>query len=52
VPHFVSKQAVENALREFEVPFTILRPAYNIQNDAVLKSALTGPGVYPLPIGM
>ena len=51
VPHFASKLAVENALREFGVPYTILRPAYYIQNDANLKDALLGPGVYPMPIG-
>ncbi len=33
VPHFASKLAVENALREFGVPFTILRPGYYMQND-------------------
>ncbi len=51
VPHFASKLAVESALREFGVPFTILRPGYYIQNDANLKDALLGPGVYPMPIG-
>lgn len=51
VPHFASKLAVENALREFGVPYTILRPGYYIQNDINLKSALTGAGVYPMPIG-
>jgi uncharacterized protein YbjT (DUF2867 family) len=51
VPHFASKLAVENALREFGVPYTILRPGYYIQNDVNLKDALTGPGVYPMPIG-
>lgn len=51
VPHFASKLAVESALREFGVPYTILRPGYYIQNDATLKGALTGPGVYPMPIG-
>ena len=51
VPHFASKLAVENALHEFGVPYTILRPGYYIQNDAALKPALTGPGVYPMPIG-
>ncbi len=50
-PHFASKLAVENALREFGVPHTILRPGYYIQNDATLKAALTGPGIYPMPIG-
>ena len=51
VPHFASKLAVENALREFGVPYTILRPGYYMQNDANLKPALTGPGVYPMPLG-
>ncbi|HEU4983588.1 MAG TPA: NmrA family NAD(P)-binding protein [Acidobacteriaceae bacterium] len=51
VPHFASKVAVENALREFGVPYTILRPGYFFQNDAGLKDALTGAGVYPVPIG-
>lgn len=51
VPHFASKLAVENALREFGVPYTILRPGYYIQNDLNLREALTGPGVYPMPIG-
>jgi uncharacterized protein YbjT (DUF2867 family) len=51
VPHFASKLAVEGALREFGVPYTILRPGYYIQNDLGLKAALTGAGVYPVPIG-
>ena len=42
VPHFASKLAIESALREFEVPFTIIRPNYFIQNDATLKDALDG----------
>src|ERR1700761_9993 len=51
VPHFASKLAVEDALREFGVPFTILRPGYYIQNDLGLKDALTKAGVYPMPLG-
>src|ERR1700689_5179874 len=51
VPPFAGKLAGESALREFGVPHTILRPGYYIQNDAGLKDALTGPGVYPMPIG-
>ncbi|TAN20628.1 MAG: NAD-dependent epimerase/dehydratase family protein [Acidobacteria bacterium] len=52
VPHFASKLAVEAALREFGMPFTILRPGYFYQNDARLKDALTGAGIYPSPIGL
>ena len=51
VPHFASKLAIESALREFEVPFTIIRPNYFIQNDATLKDALLNAGVYPMPLG-
>jgi uncharacterized protein YbjT (DUF2867 family) len=51
VPHFASKLAIESALREFEVPFTIIRPNYFIQNDATLKDALVKAGVYPMPLG-
>ena len=51
VPHFASKLALENALREFGVPYTILRPGYYMQNDGALKDVLTGSGIYPMPIG-
>jgi uncharacterized protein YbjT (DUF2867 family) len=51
VPHFASKLAIESALREFDVPFTILRPNYFIQNDASLKDPLTKAGIYPMPLG-
>ena len=51
VPHFASKLAIENALREFDVPFTIIRPNYFNQNDAALKDALTKVGIYPMPLG-
>jgi uncharacterized protein YbjT (DUF2867 family) len=51
VPHFASKLAIENALREFDVPFTIIRPNYFSQNDVTLKDALTKAGIYPMPLG-
>jgi uncharacterized protein YbjT (DUF2867 family) len=51
VPHFASKLAIENALKEFDVPFTILRPNYFSQNDATLKEPLTKAGIYPMPLG-
>jgi uncharacterized protein YbjT (DUF2867 family) len=51
VPHFASKLAIENALHEFDLPFTIIRPNYFYQNDLTLKDALTGAGVYPMPLG-
>src|SRR5664279_3141892 len=51
VPHFAAKLAIENALREFDVPFTIIRPNYFSQNDATLQEALTKAGIYPMPLG-
>jgi uncharacterized protein YbjT (DUF2867 family) len=51
VPHFAAKFAVEKAIREGGVPYTILRPGYFAQNERRLKPVLTGPGVYPVPAG-
>jgi uncharacterized protein YbjT (DUF2867 family) len=51
VPHFAPKLAIESALREFDIPFTVIRPNYFIQNDATLKDALTKTGIYPMPLG-
>jgi uncharacterized protein YbjT (DUF2867 family) len=51
VPHFASKLAIENAMREFDIPFTILRPNYFFQNDKALKGALMDAGIYPMPLG-
>ena len=51
VPHFASKLAIEGALREFDVPFTVIRPNYFFQNDASLKGPLTKTGIYPMPLG-
>src|SRR6516164_5166248 len=43
-----SKHAVEEAIREGGVPYTILRPGYFMQNDRHLKPLLTG---HPVPVG-
>ncbi|MBO0797404.1 MAG: NmrA family NAD(P)-binding protein [Blastocatellia bacterium] len=51
VPHFAAKLAIENALREFDLPFTIIRPNYFFQNDASLEEPLTKAGIYPMPLG-
>jgi len=51
VPHFASKLAIESALREFDLPFTVIRPNYFFQNDASLKDPLTKAGIYPIPLG-
>jgi len=51
VPHFASKVVIESALKQFEVPYTILRPNYFFQNDATFKDPLTKAGIYPAPLG-
>jgi uncharacterized protein YbjT (DUF2867 family) len=51
VPHFTGKFTVERMIENFDLPATILRPAYFMQNDAGLKDAILGHGVYPMPIG-
>jgi uncharacterized protein YbjT (DUF2867 family) len=51
VPHFASKFAIESALHEFDLPFTIVRPSYFFQNDLGLRDAITKAGIYPMPLG-
>jgi uncharacterized protein YbjT (DUF2867 family) len=50
VPHFASKLAIESAMREFNLPYTVIRPNYFYENDLALKDALQS-GVYPMPLG-
>ena len=52
VPHFASKIAIESAIREFDVPFTIIRPNYFFQNDASFKDLILKMSVYPNPLGL
>jgi uncharacterized protein YbjT (DUF2867 family) len=51
VPHFAAKLAIENAIRAFDLPFTIIRPNYFFQNDVTLKLPLMNAAVYPTPLG-
>ena len=51
VPHFASKAAIENAMKTFDMPFTIIRPNYFYQNDTSLKDVIMGAGIYPMPLG-
>ncbi len=51
VPHFTGKYTVERMIEQFDLPATILRPSYFMQNDASLKDALQQHGVYGMPIG-
>jgi uncharacterized protein YbjT (DUF2867 family) len=51
VPHFTGKYAVERMIEDCNLPVTILRPNYFMQNDTYMKNALLGQGIYPQPIG-
>jgi uncharacterized protein YbjT (DUF2867 family) len=51
VPHFTSKYAVERMIEQIDLPATVLRPCYFMQNDVSLKDALLQHGVYPMAIG-
>ncbi|THF54376.1 NmrA/HSCARG family protein [Ollibium composti] len=51
VPHFAGKYTVERMIEALDLPVTILRPAYFIQNDIRLKDPLLKFGVYGMPIG-
>ncbi|KAB1109526.1 NmrA/HSCARG family protein [Neorhizobium galegae] len=51
VPHFAGKFGVERMIEQMGFKATILRPAYFIQNDLVIKDVITGYGVYSMPVG-
>jgi uncharacterized protein YbjT (DUF2867 family) len=51
VPHFASKLAVERMIEQMGLSATILRPAYFMNNEFMIKDAILGYGVYPMPIG-
>ncbi len=51
VPHFTAKHAVERMIETMDLPATVLRPSYFIQNDAMQKEPLTRAGLYASPIG-
>src|SRR3954452_20184576 len=51
VPHFAGKFGVERMIEQMGFKAAILRPAYFMQNDLMIKDAVTGQGVYPMPLG-
>jgi uncharacterized protein YbjT (DUF2867 family) len=51
VPHFAGKYTAERMIEALDLPATILRPAYFIQNDLRQKDGLLKAGVYGSPIG-
>ncbi|RST55370.1 NmrA/HSCARG family protein [Variovorax sp. MHTC-1] len=50
-PHFTGKHTVERMIESLDIPATILRPAYFMQNDRMVQQVIQGYGVYPMPIG-
>ncbi len=51
VPHFAGKHTVEHMIDALDLPATVLRPAYFIQNDLRQKEPLLKFGAYGAPIG-
>jgi uncharacterized protein YbjT (DUF2867 family) len=51
VPHFTGKHTVERMIETLDMPATILRPAYFMQNERMVQPVIQGHGVYPMPIG-
>lgn len=51
VPHFAGKYTVERMIEDLDLPATVLRPAYFIQNDLGQKTPLLTMGTYGAPIG-
>jgi len=51
VPHFTSKYTVERMIDSLDMPATVLRPAYFMQNEGTVQQVIQGYGVYPMPIG-
>ncbi|MBZ9864949.1 NmrA/HSCARG family protein [Mesorhizobium sp. CA15] len=51
VPHFAGKLAVERMIEQMGLNATILRPAYFMNNEFMIKDVILSYGVYPMPIG-
>jgi uncharacterized protein YbjT (DUF2867 family) len=51
VPHFAGKYTVERMIEDLNLPATVLRPGYFIQNDLGQKAPLLTAGIYGAPIG-
>ena len=51
VPHFAVKSGAERMLEQMGFGATILRPAYFIDNELMIKDVILQHDVYPMPIG-
>ncbi|NJB79272.1 NmrA/HSCARG family protein [Xanthomonas arboricola] len=50
VPHFTGKHTVERMIESLDIAATILRPAYFMQNEAMIQQTIQQYAVYPMPI--
>lgn len=50
-PHFAAKLAIESALKQSDLTYTILRPNNFYQNDHWFREPIQSQGIYPQPIG-
>lgn len=50
-PHFTGKHAVERMIAALDLPATVLRPSYFMQNDFAQKEPLLGAGIFGVPVG-
>ncbi|MCR0985309.1 SDR family oxidoreductase [Roseomonas populi] len=51
VPHFAGKFGAERMIERMGFGATILRPAYFMHNDLMVRDVVLNHGVYPMPIG-
>ncbi len=51
VPHFAVKSGAERMIEQMGFSATILRPAYFIDNELMIRDVIVNYGVYPMPIG-
>jgi uncharacterized protein YbjT (DUF2867 family) len=51
VPHFAVKSGAERMIEQMGFSATILRPAYFMDNEHMMKDVIVNHGVYPMPIG-
>ena len=51
VPHFAVKFGAERMIERMGFGATILRPAYFMDNELMIKDVIFNHGVYPMPIG-
>ena len=51
VPHFAVKAGAERMIEQLGFSATILRPAYFIDNELMIKDTIFDHSVYPMPIG-